>query len=144
MLYTERSLATSSMTSQLNQIKLFFRCGAQHQPSLCRFKDYTCYYCRKKSHIIKVYRSHLRNERTKKPQHSQHHAHLLEADSTVASVMSKEVPTHEESNQAGDRTDDGSYPGTLYALEAMPDLKPLYWGSIVNASRHRCICHYHQ
>ena len=40
--------------------------------------------------------------------------------------MSKEVPTHEESNQAGDCTDDGSYPGTLYALETMPDLKPLY------------------
>ena len=40
--------------------------------------------------------------------------------------MSKEVPTHEESNQAGDCTDDGSYPGTLYALETTPDLKPLY------------------
>lgn len=39
-----------------------FRCGAQHHPNSCRFKNYSCNYCHKKGHIVKVCRSRLWNE----------------------------------------------------------------------------------
>ena len=148
MPYTERSLATSSLMSQRNRIKLVFVVELNINQAYAVLKTIHVIIVGRKATLSKFaevvygmnvrgnlnilsimhtcWKRRLRNERTRKPQHSQHHAHLLEADSTVASVMSKEVPTHEESNQAGDCTDDGSYPGTLYALETTPDLKPLY------------------
>ena len=31
-----------------------YRCGGQHQPQQCRFKQVLCNYCKKKGHIAKV------------------------------------------------------------------------------------------
>ena len=43
-----------------------YRCGADHQPADCRFKDAECHYCHKKGHIAKVCRSKAR-DRTRRP-----------------------------------------------------------------------------
>lgn len=44
-----------------------YRCGADHKPTDCGFKDAECHYCHKKGHIAKVCRSKARDGKRKPP-----------------------------------------------------------------------------
>lgn len=46
-----------------------YRCGGKHSPSVCRFKDEPCHFCKKKGHIARVCRTKARQQRSTGPNH---------------------------------------------------------------------------
>ena len=50
-----------------------YRCGAQHKPTDCKFRDAECNYCKKKGHIAKLCRSKI-----KSTHRAQMRTHLLQ------------------------------------------------------------------
>ena len=65
--------------------KSCFRCGADHAPETCKFRDVTCHYCKKRGHIDKVCLSKKRGTSAKmtSPQNRKHVHHVH--DETFAS-----------------------------------------------------------
>ena len=48
-----------------------YRCGGQHPPTGCRFKDYQCHYCGKTGHLQKVCHKKKNGHRKTQQQRSQ-------------------------------------------------------------------------
>ena len=61
---------SSPLPTATAHVKTCYRCGGNHHPSGCRFRDANCNYCGKKGHIAKVCRSRLQETpKSSRPQH---------------------------------------------------------------------------
>ncbi|XP_033731244.1 uncharacterized protein K02A2.6-like [Pecten maximus] len=82
------------------QHKPCYRCGGNHDPKVCRFKDSECYYCKKKGHIKEKCLSRQRNKDTVKGK--QH--------------KSQTTPVHMLQSTTENRNDEQDYVYSMYNI----------------------------
>ncbi len=90
--YTSRKQhQKSSNTPPQDQSRACYRCGGKHQPTVCKFKEAVCHYCKKTGHISRVCRAKAQKE--KKTTH--HLEHSYESDDSVNRINHLERKNHQ-------------------------------------------------
>ncbi|XP_048590142.1 uncharacterized protein K02A2.6-like [Nematostella vectensis] len=85
-----KKVSSSPLPRSKSENKECYRCGKNHHPSKCRFKEATCHYCKKKGHIVaKCLKKAKKSSETTKP-NSNHHPkqgkpaiHVLDTDKEI-------------------------------------------------------------
>ena len=56
-LYLKRPPSSRLLPGASRRCRACYRCGGQHSPTKCKFKEAVCHACKKRGHIVRVCRS---------------------------------------------------------------------------------------